>query len=80
MCAWSLTSAAREIFPFGSEIRRVSALPSPMAKQMKTLLILTTMIGLSGCVNDQSKLSKSTYVPSGGFGYTSPGACAAARN
>jgi hypothetical protein len=55
-----------------------------MAKQMKTLLILTAMIGLSGCVNDQSKPPKSTYVPSGGFGggfgYTSPGACAAARN
>jgi hypothetical protein len=31
---------------------------------MKTLLILTIMIGLSGCINDQSRLSKNTYVPS----------------
>jgi pimeloyl-ACP methyl ester carboxylesterase len=75
---------AQTVRPPPARPGRGSALPSPMAEQMKTLLILTTMIGLSGCVNDQSKLSKGTHVPSsgfgGGFGYTSPGACAAARN
>src|ERR1700757_5094848 len=59
---------AQTVRPPPARPGRGSALPSPMAEQMKTLLILTTMIGLSGCVNDQSKLSKGTHVPSSGFG------------
>jgi hypothetical protein len=47
---------------------------------MKTILVLVTIIDLSGCTNNQSRLRMTPYGQYTSHGYTSPGACAAGRN
>ncbi|HYY29908.1 MAG TPA: hypothetical protein VE860_18335 [Chthoniobacterales bacterium] len=50
---------------------------------MKTLLILISfisVIGVSGCTSEQSRLPVNSYAGYTPHGYTSPGACAAGRN